>query len=90
MLIPDSGNCHRPAAFGYRHVETKNSSPENTNLIPRIRSAYEKLGQNKDVMIVSGSGSMFSGKYCNVDGISVVRALGIKSIIIDRYVKELN
>lgn len=60
------------------------------DLIPRIRSAYEKLGQDKDVMIVSGSGSMFSGKYCNVDGISVVRALGIKSIVIDRYVKELN
>lgn len=60
------------------------------DLIPRIRSAYEKLGQDKDVMIVSGSGSMFSGKYCNVDGISVVRALGIKSVVIDRYVKELN
>ena len=60
------------------------------DLILRIRSAYEKLGQDKDVMIVSGSGSMFSGKYCNVDGISVVRALGIKSIIIDRYVKEFN
>ena len=48
------------------------------------------LDQDKDVMIVSGSSSMFSGKYCNVDGISVVRALGIKSIVIDRYVKELN
>jgi BioD-like phosphotransacetylase family protein len=60
------------------------------DLMPRINDAYETLGKNKDVMIVAGSGSMYSGKYCGVDGISVVRSLGIKSIIIDRYVKELN
>lgn len=60
------------------------------DLMPRIKSAYEELGKDKDVMIVAGSGSMYSGKYCGVDGISVVKSLGIKSIIIDRYVKELN
>ncbi|ACU90506.1 phosphotransacetylase family protein [Desulfomicrobium baculatum] len=60
------------------------------DLMPRIKDAYETLGKNKDVMIVAGSGSMYSGKYCGVDGISVVKSLGIKSIIIDRYVKELN
>jgi BioD-like phosphotransacetylase family protein len=60
------------------------------DLMPRIKDAYEELGKNKDVMIVAGSGSMYSGKYCGVDGISVVKSLGIKSIIIDRYVKELN
>jgi BioD-like phosphotransacetylase family protein len=60
------------------------------DLMPRIKDAYEELGKNKDVMIVAGSGSMYSGKYCGVDGVSVVKSLGIKSIIIDRYVKELN
>lgn len=60
------------------------------DLMPRIRDAYEKLGQDKDVMLVAGSGSMYSGKYYNMDGISVIKALDIKSIIIDRYVKELN
>ena len=60
------------------------------DLMPRIKSAYEELGKNKDVMIVAGSGSMYSGKYCGVDGISVVKNLGIKAIVIDRYVKELN
>lgn len=60
------------------------------DLMPRIKSAYEELGKDKDVMIVAGSGSMYSGKYCGVDGISVVKNLGIKAIVIDRYVKELN
>lgn len=60
------------------------------DLMPKIKAAYEELGKDKDVMIVAGSGSMYSGKYCGVDGISVIRALGIKGLIIDRYVKELN
>ncbi len=60
------------------------------DLMPRIKSAYEELGKDKDVMIVAGSGSMYSGKYCGVDGISVVKNLGINAIVIDRYVKELN
>lgn len=60
------------------------------DLLPRIKAAYETLGKDRDVMIVAGSGSMYSGKYCGVDGISVVKSLGIKAIVIDRYVKELN
>ena len=60
------------------------------DLMPRIKAAYEELGKDKDVMIVAGSGSMYSGKYCGLDGVSVVKALGIKAVVIDRYVKELN
>jgi BioD-like phosphotransacetylase family protein len=60
------------------------------DLMPRIKSAFDELSADKDVMIVAGSGSMYSGKYCGLDGVSVVKALGIKAIVIDRYVKELN
>jgi BioD-like phosphotransacetylase family protein len=60
------------------------------DLMPRIKSSFEELSKDKDVMIVAGSGSMYSGKYCGLDGVSVVKSLGIKAIVIDRYVKELN
>ena len=60
------------------------------NLMPRIKSGYEELSRGKDLMIVSGSGSMYSGKYCDVDGISVVKELNIKAVVIDRFHKELN
>ncbi len=59
-------------------------------MMPAIASAYATLQQKHDVMIVAGSGSMFSGKYCNVDGIKVVKELGLKAVIIDRLEKELN
>lgn len=60
------------------------------NLMPTIQAAYTELNRDKDVMIVAGSGSMYSGKYCGLDGISVMKALDIKGVVIDRYAKELN
>jgi hypothetical protein len=33
---------------------------------------------------------MYSGKYCNTDGIRVVKELGLRALVIDRYSKELN
>lgn len=65
-------------------------SGECQNLMQRIKESYEELSKDKDVMIVSGSGSMYSGRYCDVDGVSVVKELGLKALVIDRYTKELN
>ena len=55
-----------------------------------IRDAYEKVAAGKDVTLVGGSGGMHTGKYCNADGVRVVRELGLKAVVIDRYSKELN
>ena len=63
---------------------------EYNNLMDKIQQNYAELSKDKDVMIVAGSGSMYSGKYCDVDGVSLVKALGLKALVIDRYVKELN
>lgn len=60
------------------------------DLLPVIEKNYQELSRNKDIMIVSGSGSMYSGKYCGLDGVSVVKTLGLKTIVIDRFNKELN
>ncbi len=60
------------------------------NLLPVIDKNYQELSRDKDIMIVSGSGSMYSGKYCGLDGVSVVKTLDLKTIVIDRFNKELN
>jgi hypothetical protein len=62
---------------------------EYEDLMPHIVSAYETISQGKDLTLLGGSGSMHSGKYCGVDGISLVRQLGIKAVIIDRYAKDI-
>jgi len=60
------------------------------NLLPVIDKNYQQLCKGKDIMIVSGSGSMYSGRYCGLDGVSIVKTLGLKTIVIDRFNKELN
>ncbi|MFP5238634.1 MAG: phosphotransacetylase family protein [Acidobacteriota bacterium] len=60
------------------------------DLMEVIVKGYEKLSAGKDVTLVAGSGSMYSGTYCNVDGVSVVKRLNIPAIVIDRFQKELN
>ncbi|WP_243438797.1 phosphotransacetylase family protein [Fundidesulfovibrio soli] len=60
------------------------------DLMDVIVKGYDKLSAGKDVTLVAGSGSMYSGTYCNVDGVSVVKRLNIPAIVIDRFQKELN
>jgi len=58
--------------------------------MPDILEAYNKLSAGKDVMIVAGSGSMYAGRYCRLDGIRVVQEMGLKALVIDRLQKELD
>jgi len=67
----------------------------NGGLRESIRAAYAGLARGRDLMLVAGSGSMYSGKYCGVDALSVVAALDeaggpVKALVIDRFEKELN
>lgn len=59
-------------------------------LAAQVRTAYQGLEQGRDLMLVAGSGSMYSGKYSGLDAVSLVKTLGIKSLVIDRFEKELN
>ncbi len=60
------------------------------NVMQKIKQSYEELSKDKDVMIVAGSGSMYSGRYCDMDGVQLVKELGLKALVIDRYSKELD
>ncbi|MCM0754883.1 phosphotransacetylase family protein [Desulfovibrio aminophilus] len=59
-------------------------------LLDRIAESYGKISRGRDLTLVGGSGSMYSGKYCCTDGVSVVQRLGLKAVVIDRFQKELH
>jgi len=59
-------------------------------LAAQVRQSYQSMAGGRDVMLVSGSGSMYSGKYSGLDAVSLVKALDIKALVIDRFEKELN
>ncbi len=56
------------------------------DLMAPIKEAYAELSVDKDVMIVSGSGTFLSsGAYCGVEGTLVAQELGLKTLLIDRF-----
>lgn len=58
--------------------------------MPDIINAYKAISAKHQVTLVAGSGSMYSGKYCGLDGITVVKALDLKAVVIDRFSKEID
>ncbi len=58
--------------------------------MPDIVKAYEALGEKHELMILSGSGHMFSGKYSNLDAVAIAKRLQLKTIVIDRLQHEVN
>ena len=58
--------------------------------MPEIASAYEELSRERDLMLVCGAGHTLSGKYCRLDGVRLVRELGLKALIVDRLQHEIN
>ncbi|MDR0828271.1 MAG: phosphotransacetylase family protein [Desulfovibrio sp.] len=61
-----------------------------TDYLPEIKSAYDTLGEGRDLMIVCGAGNTLSGKYCRLDGIRLVHEMGLKALIIDRLHNDVN
>ncbi len=64
-------------------------------LMAQVQAAYQTLSAGRDIMLVAGSGSMYSGKYSGLDAVSLVKTLGadggtFKAVVIDRFEKELN
>ncbi len=56
------------------------------NLLEPIQKAYAELSKDKDIMLVAGSGTFLSsGVYCGVEGTAVSQALGLQTILLDRF-----
>jgi len=58
-------------------------------LLDKIVDGYKAISESKDITLIAGSGSMYSGKYCDTDAVSVIKKLGVKTVIVDRFQKEL-
>jgi len=57
-------------------------------LMGKIEKSYELLSGNKDIMIVGGSGSIYSWSILGVSGLKVIRRLNAKAVIVVKYEGE--
>lgn len=59
---------------------------DDTDALAAIQSAYATISKDKDVMLVGGCGSIqYTGTHKGVDGITLSKTLGLKTLLIDRY-----
>ncbi len=59
--------------------------------LTRIREAYAKISEGKDLTLISGTAAFpAAGRFANVDGLRLVRTLGLKVLFIERYTDGIN
>ena len=66
-------------------------SGEEDECLQRICAAYTKISEDKDLTLVSGTSAFpAAGRFANVDGLRLVRALGLKVLLVERYAGNVN
>ena len=62
---------------------------DDTDALAAIQSAYDTISKDKDIMLVGGCGSIqYTGTHKGVDGITLSKALGLKTLLVDRYRRD--
>lgn len=57
----------------------------------RIRVAYDRLAVGRDFMLVAGTAAFpAAGTFCGADGKSIVSALGLKVLLMERFHHSIN
>ena len=51
----------------------------------KVRAAAQELAKDKDILLMSGSGTLRSGAMAGISGYSLVLELGAKALIVERY-----
>jgi BioD-like phosphotransacetylase family protein len=57
-------------------------------LLRKIEKSYQQLSKDKDIMIVGGSGSIYSWSVLGVSGLKVIKRLNAKVVIVVKYEGE--
>ncbi|NWF51947.1 MAG: phosphotransacetylase family protein [Nitrospirae bacterium] len=57
-------------------------------LIRKIEKSFNQLSQDKDIMVVGGSGSIYSWGALGISGLKVIKRLNLKALIVVKYEGE--
>lgn len=57
-------------------------------LLTKIVKSYNQLSKDKDIMLVGGYGSIYTGSYLGLQGLNVIKRLNSKVVIVVKYEGE--
>jgi uncharacterized protein len=71
-----------------QELEVKSYRKEMRGLMGRVVKSYQLLSGDKDVMIIGGYGSIYTGSYLGLQGLDVIRRLNAKVVLVVKYEGE--
>jgi BioD-like phosphotransacetylase family protein len=64
-------------------------NPGRQDLMAKVVDAYQKLGQDMDILIIEGGGSLREGYVVGLPTVAVVNKLGSQALVIAKYREEV-
>jgi BioD-like phosphotransacetylase family protein len=61
---------------------------EQKNLMKKITESFKRLSVDKDILVLGGYGSIYTGSVNNVEGIKIIKSLSCSVIIVVKYEGE--
>ena len=71
-----------------QELEVKSYLKDIKGLLTKIVKSYNQLSKDKDIMLVGGYGSIYTGSYLGLQGLHVIKRLNSKVIIVVKYEGE--
>lgn len=57
-------------------------------LMPKIVRSYKQVSKDKDIMLIGGYGSIYTGSFLGLQGLEVIRKLNAKVVLVVKYEGE--
>jgi BioD-like phosphotransacetylase family protein len=68
-----------------QELTVKSYQKDVKGLLGKITKSYQQLSEDKDIMIIGGSGSIYSWSVLGVSGLKVIKRLNAKTVIVVKY-----
>ena len=71
-----------------QELAVKSYLKDTKGLMPKIVKSFDHLSKDKDIMMVGGYGSIYTGSFLDLQGLKVIKRLDSKVIIVVKYEGE--
>jgi hypothetical protein len=71
-----------------QELEVKSYRKETRGLMGKVVKSYQLLSRDKDVMLIGGYGSIYTGSYLGLQGLDIIKRLNAKVVLVVKYEGE--
>jgi uncharacterized protein len=71
-----------------QELAVKGYSKELKGLLTKIEKSFKQLSGDKDIMLIGGYGSIYTGSFLGLEGLKVIKRLNAKVVIVVKYEGE--